>query len=61
VAALCVGSGTMHDHWSYGEYLFNNEELTVKQYTYQPETSRFAQTQEQQIQLKMPIMTMQEV
>lgn len=60
VAALCVGSGTMHDHWSYGEYLFNNEELTVKQYTYQPETSRFALSQEQQIMLKMPMVTMQE-
>lgn len=54
IAALCVGSGTMHDHWSYGEYLLEGTALTVKQYTYQPATSRFALTQEQQLQLRAP-------
>jgi 3',5'-cyclic AMP phosphodiesterase CpdA len=54
VAALCVGSGTMHDHWSYGEYLFQGEELTVRQYTYQPDAGRFAQTQEQRMRLSSP-------
>lgn len=54
VVALCVGSGTMHDHWSYGEYLFNDTDLIVKQYSYQPATSRFALTQEQRMELIQP-------
>lgn len=53
-AALCVGSGTMHDHWAYGEYLLEGTTLTVRQHAYQPETSRYQQTQEQVLRLKQP-------
>ncbi|MFO0812988.1 MAG: metallophosphoesterase [Gemmatales bacterium] len=51
ITALCVGSGTMHNHWSYGEYLLDGESMTVKQYTFHPETSRFVQSQERELKL----------
>lgn len=54
VAALCVGSGTMHDHWSYGEYLFDEKDLALRQFTYQPALSRFTLSQESTMQLQMP-------
>ena len=54
ITALCVGSGTMHNHWSYGEYLIDDHRMTVKQYTFQPETSRFAMTQEKTLNLNRP-------
>lgn len=54
VSALCVGSGTMHDHWSYGEYLFEDSSLWVNQYTYHPETGRFQRTQQTLMSLQLP-------
>lgn len=54
VAALCVGSGTMHDHWSYGEYLFDQSKFIVRQHTYQPELGKFAHSQEMVLSLKSP-------
>ncbi|MFT3878975.1 MAG: metallophosphoesterase [Gemmatales bacterium] len=54
VAAVCVGSGTMHDHWSFGEYLFDQNVMTLRQYTYQPEVSRFMLSQESTMKLLVP-------
>ncbi len=53
LAALCVGSGTQHDHWSYGEYLFEDGHLIVRQYAYQPELDRFTQVQKADLRLKL--------
>lgn len=54
VTAVCVGSGTMHDHWSFGEYLFEQNELTLRQYTYQPAFSQFTLSHETKLTLKTP-------
>jgi 3',5'-cyclic AMP phosphodiesterase CpdA len=53
LAALCVGSGTQHDHWSYGEYLFDNGHLLVKQLSYSPEGGKFQQVEKADLRLKL--------
>lgn len=52
ITALCVGSGTMHDHWSYGEYLVENSSWKIRMRTYQPDTDCFKITSESVIALK---------
>lgn len=54
VSALCVGSGTMHDHWSFGEYLFDHNVMNLRQYTYQPSMSKFVMSQESSLTLALP-------
>jgi hypothetical protein len=54
IAAVCVGSGTMHDHWSFGEYTFDQKVMTLRQYTYQPALSRFILSQESKMDLWLP-------
>jgi 3',5'-cyclic AMP phosphodiesterase CpdA len=55
ITALCVGSGTMSNHWSYGEYLFEDGSMLVRQYTYQPEQGHYVQKQEQRLELLKPV------
>lgn len=52
ITALCVGSGTMSDHWSYGEYVIEDGTMLVRQYTYQPDQGHYIQKQEQRLELQ---------
>lgn len=53
ITALCVGSGTMSDHWSYGEYEFEGHSVIVRQFTYRPEHGRYVQSKENRLELRV--------
>ncbi|HMP61115.1 MAG TPA: metallophosphoesterase family protein, partial [Gemmatales bacterium] len=41
VPALCVGSGTMHGHWTYAEYTFDGNSVRIEYRMFQPRPPRF--------------------
>lgn len=41
VPALCVGSGTMRDHWTYAEYTFDGKKLFIEYRAFQPRPAHF--------------------
>jgi 3',5'-cyclic AMP phosphodiesterase CpdA len=41
IASVCVGSGTMRDHWSFAEYTFDGQHLWIEIHTYDPDQKRF--------------------
>lgn len=53
IPALCVGSGTMRDHWTYAIYTFDERKLLIEYRTFQPRPAHFETVKQLEVPLQL--------